>query len=228
MHSLESPKVSEQRETRFGGPATFGLVQLLSARVGVHRAAAWTEIEACLVRGMKRREVWEAAKLDGLEIPYRQFRVYVSRLRRRRQRLPISTSTHSPVVTNGAAELLAPVPPDPRKSMAATINVPHPPPSSTNSPSADVKPPSSLALARKRCIFRAERKQIPHLRVMARNIRFLKSELEPAARSSKGGGELPVKHDGRVFETSRKQHLVDRVSQPESPAPSRIDPNRKL
>lgn len=29
-----------------------------------------------------------------------------------------------------------------------------------------------------------ERKQIPHLRVMGRNIRFLKSELEPSARSS--------------------------------------------
>src|SRR5579862_9864651 len=46
--------------------------------------AAWGEIEAGLARGMKLREVWEAAKLDGLEIPYPQFRVYVSRLRRRR------------------------------------------------------------------------------------------------------------------------------------------------
>src|SRR5580693_778913 len=35
---------------------------------------------------MKLREVWEAAKLDGLEIPYPQFRVYVARLRRRRQK----------------------------------------------------------------------------------------------------------------------------------------------
>jgi len=32
--------------------------------------AAWGEIEAGLSRGMKLREVWEAAKLDGLEIPY--------------------------------------------------------------------------------------------------------------------------------------------------------------
>ena len=40
--------------------------------------AAWGEIEAGLARGMKLREVWEAAKLDGLEIPYPQFRVYVS------------------------------------------------------------------------------------------------------------------------------------------------------
>jgi len=52
--------------------------------------AAWGEIEAGLARGMKLREVWEAAKLDGLEIPYPQFRVYVSRLRRRRQRSRLS------------------------------------------------------------------------------------------------------------------------------------------
>src|SRR2546429_9891029 len=43
-----------------------------------------------------------------------------------------------------------------------------------------------------------ERKQIPHLRVMGRNIRFLKSELEPFRAQFTGGGELarPVKHDG--------------------------------
>jgi hypothetical protein len=36
---------------------------------------------------MKLKEIWEAAKLDGLEMSYAQFRVYVSRLRRRpRQR----------------------------------------------------------------------------------------------------------------------------------------------
>jgi excisionase family DNA binding protein len=36
-----------------------------------------------------------------------------------------------------------------------------------------------------------ERKQIPHLRVMGRNIRFLKSELEPPPRAVQtGGGEL--------------------------------------
>ena len=45
--------------------------------------AAWVEIEAGLASGMKLREVWEAAKLDGLQIPYPQFRVYVSRTRRR-------------------------------------------------------------------------------------------------------------------------------------------------
>jgi hypothetical protein len=49
-------------------------------------AAAWEEIETNLAQGMKLREVWDAATLDGLEIPYPQFRVYVSRLRRRRHR----------------------------------------------------------------------------------------------------------------------------------------------
>jgi len=34
-------------------------------------------------------------------------------------------------------------------------------------------------VSRKQLYFWVERKQIPHLRVMGRNIRFLKSELEP-------------------------------------------------
>jgi hypothetical protein len=57
--------------------------------------AAWNEIEAGLAQGMKLREVWEAARLDGLEIPYPQFRVYVSRFRRRRERSK-ATKTQSP------------------------------------------------------------------------------------------------------------------------------------
>jgi len=43
----------------------------------------WPEIEAALGTGKKLREVWEAARADGLDIPYPQFRVYVSRLRNR-------------------------------------------------------------------------------------------------------------------------------------------------
>ena len=35
-----------------------------------------------------------------------------------------------------------------------------------------------MASVRRRCIFGLERKQIPHLRVMGRNIRFLKSDLD--------------------------------------------------
>jgi hypothetical protein len=49
-------------------------------------AWAWAEIEAGLAAGMKLKEVWEAAGRDGLEMSYAQFRVCVSRLRRRRQK----------------------------------------------------------------------------------------------------------------------------------------------
>jgi hypothetical protein len=75
--------------------------------------AAWEEIEAGLATGMKLREVWEAAKLDGLEIPYPQFRVYVSRLRRRSQRSSASAPVPPLTLTNGLHELPAPPPPDP-------------------------------------------------------------------------------------------------------------------
>jgi hypothetical protein len=44
----------------------------------------WPEIEAALATGKKLREVFDAARADGLDIPYPQFRVYVSRLRNRR------------------------------------------------------------------------------------------------------------------------------------------------
>jgi hypothetical protein len=46
----------------------------------------WLEIEAALATGKKLKEVWDAARRDGLEIPYPQFRVYVSRLRNRQSR----------------------------------------------------------------------------------------------------------------------------------------------
>jgi hypothetical protein len=74
--------------------------------------AAWGEIEAGLATGMKLREVWEAAKLDGLEIPYPQFRVYVSRLRRRKRR-PTSAPQPPTAATNGEHGLPAPPPTDP-------------------------------------------------------------------------------------------------------------------
>ncbi len=72
--------------------------------------AAWGEIEAGLARGMKLREVWEAAKLDGLEIPYPQFRVYVSRLRRRSQRSSASTLQAPPSLKDGDCPQLSPAP----------------------------------------------------------------------------------------------------------------------
>jgi hypothetical protein len=71
--------------------------------------AVWKEIEAGLARGMKLREVWEAAKLDGLEIPYPQFRVYVSRLKRRRQKPSQSLLGQPPPQTS--AENASPAPP---------------------------------------------------------------------------------------------------------------------
>src|ERR1700694_271803 len=68
----------------------------------------WSEIEAGLAAGMKLKEVWEAAGRDGLAMSYAQFRVYVSRLRRRRQ--PPSTSAPRPpyTETNGDAGRPAP------------------------------------------------------------------------------------------------------------------------
>jgi hypothetical protein len=78
--------------------------------------SAWEEIERGLARGMKLREVWEAAKLDGLEIPYPQFRVYVSRLRRRQQR-STSASQPPPTLTSVERGLPDPPPPDPFRNL---------------------------------------------------------------------------------------------------------------
>ena len=89
------------------------LLSVLPATNTGQATAAWGEIEAGLARGMKLREVWEAAKLDGLEIPYPQFRVYVSRLRRRRQQplKPATQPPHAPM--DASAPLPSPPPPDP-------------------------------------------------------------------------------------------------------------------
>jgi len=46
---------------------------------------ALIEIEASLAAGMKLKEVWEAAKKDGLDTSYAQLRVYISRLSPRAQ-----------------------------------------------------------------------------------------------------------------------------------------------
>jgi hypothetical protein len=68
---------------------------------------AWPEIEAALAAGMKLKEVWEAAGRDGLEMSYAQFRVCVSRLRRRRQKPSQSVPEQPPPQTsveNGPAD----------------------------------------------------------------------------------------------------------------------------
>jgi hypothetical protein len=63
--------------------------------------------------GMKLKEVWEAASRDGLEMSYAQFRVYMSRLRRRRQRLAASALQPPPAVPNEEPSLPVSLPPDP-------------------------------------------------------------------------------------------------------------------
>ena len=83
------------------------LVSVLPATNAGQVTAAWGEIEAALARGTKLREVWEAARLDGLEMPYPQFRVYVSRLRRRRREPAKSAPQPAPTQTNAADGLPA-------------------------------------------------------------------------------------------------------------------------
>jgi len=45
----------------------------------------WPEIQGALATGKKLKEVWKAAQRDGLQGSYAQFRVYVSRVRRKQQ-----------------------------------------------------------------------------------------------------------------------------------------------
>lgn len=44
---------------------------------------AWPEIQASLKSGRNLKEIWEALQLDGIVMSYDQFRVYVSRTRKR-------------------------------------------------------------------------------------------------------------------------------------------------
>jgi len=44
---------------------------------------AWPDIQASLKSGRNLKEIWEALQLDGIVMSYGQFRVYVSRVRRR-------------------------------------------------------------------------------------------------------------------------------------------------
>ena len=80
----------------------------------------WPEIADSLATGKKLREVWEAACADGLEIPYPQFRVYTSRIRRRqtRQHRP-ETKTTPQAAANSSAEFQpgSSVPPDPFRNV---------------------------------------------------------------------------------------------------------------
>jgi len=72
-------------------------------------AWAWAEIEAGLAAGMKLKEVWEAAGRNGLEMSYAQFRVCVSRIRRRRPN-PSSSVPEQPAPQTSAENGPPPVP----------------------------------------------------------------------------------------------------------------------
>jgi hypothetical protein len=73
----------------------------------------WPEIEASLATGKKLREVWDAIRADGLDIPYPQFRVYVSRIRCRQSRQRRFETATTP---RAAAELSAEPQPQPPAS----------------------------------------------------------------------------------------------------------------
>src|SRR3984885_4425033 len=109
---MESNPPPRRRKTSSDLVHLRSLLTVLPATNTGQVTAAWGEIEAGLARGMKLREVWEAAKLDGLQIPYPQFRVYVSRLRRRRQQplMPATQPPHAP--KDVGVPMLSPPSPD--------------------------------------------------------------------------------------------------------------------
>ncbi len=80
-------------------------------------AWAWGEIEAALTAGMKLKEVWEAASRDGLVMSYAQFRVYMSRLRRRRQRPAENQPQPLTALANDVTGVAASSPADPFKNL---------------------------------------------------------------------------------------------------------------
>jgi hypothetical protein len=111
---MDSNSPPQPQKSKIGPVHLRSLLSVLPATATGQVTAAWAEIGAGLARGMKLREVWEAAKLDGLEIPYPQFRVYVSRLRRRQRRS--STPQLPPVLTNVEQSLPNP-PHDPFRNL---------------------------------------------------------------------------------------------------------------
>jgi hypothetical protein len=116
-NSMESTPKLRRRKSRSD---LVHLRSLLAAQPGTGTgqvAAAWEEIETNLAKGMKLREVWDAATLDGLEIPYPQFRVYVSRLRRRRHRASPPAPEKPQRQTNGDNGSTDPLRSDPFRNL---------------------------------------------------------------------------------------------------------------
>lgn len=77
-------------------------------------AWAWPEISAALASGKRMHEVWEALQKDGIGVPYNQFRVYVSRYRKRLNAAP-GLAQPEPAVESGAATAVEP--PDPLRNL---------------------------------------------------------------------------------------------------------------
>ena len=77
---------------------------------------AWGEIEAGLAAGMKLKDVWEAARRDGIDTSYAQFRVYISRLRHRNHRSSIAP-VPPPAGGNGASSDADLPQPDPFRNL---------------------------------------------------------------------------------------------------------------
>ena len=76
-----------------------------------------------------------------------------------------------------------------------------------------------------------ERKQIPHFRVMGRNIRFLEIGVGVLPRAVQtGGGELarPVKHDGGVYKRDEQKIWWMRYRDQSGAAPTGINAYRRL
>jgi len=79
----------------------------------------WPEIEAALSTGKKLREVWDAARADGFDIPYPQFRVYVSRLRNRLRNHPPAPAPqpYAPDQPAATSATESPAPSDPFRNL---------------------------------------------------------------------------------------------------------------
>jgi len=83
---------------------------------------AWPWIAAAQARGWSVRDIWRALEADGLAIPYDQFRVYVSRVRKRMAQ-QAAPSTPSPQQSRAA--MLQPLAPTPQRRAATPPTPPN-------------------------------------------------------------------------------------------------------
>jgi hypothetical protein len=77
---------------------------------------AWSEIEAGLAAGMKLKDVWEAAKKDGLDTSYAQFRVSSPGFRRGRKQ-PVANLQPASAPKTQSLEFAAAPQPDPFRNL---------------------------------------------------------------------------------------------------------------